>query len=287
MNDMFNSREIATGCWLGLGLIWTLSQASVRKALWGVVRTFFRRQILGPVCVMALWSGISVRLLAAIDLWDVSLLKDTMLWFCLSAMAMSMRLATSKADEDVFWKVVGENFKVVILLEFLINTYTFSLPVELVVMPLIALIAMISEYASSYEEHASVAKLTQGIQVLFGFVILAYATVRALSDLSALGTMETLRSVALAPLLFTLFVPCLYLFMVVVKYEQVFVRLKLGAEKDPSVKRYARRCILAYVRLSMKKLHLLLRDHAGDLVRIRTEDDVDRIMERMKDASRR
>jgi hypothetical protein len=285
MDDVFNSREIATACWLGAGLIWMVFKSPARKALWGVLRTFFCRQILVPVCIMALWCGISVWLLAGVGLWKAALLKDTIMWFCAGALAMAMRLATSK-EEDVFRKVVADNFRIVILLEFLLNTYTFSLPVELILMPLIALVAMIGEYASWHAEHAPVAKLMQIVQALFGFAILAYAAARAISDLGSLASLDTFRSVALAPLLSALFIPFLYVFLVAVKYQEVFVRLEIGAEKDPSVKRYARRRILAYVRLSMKMLHLLLRDHAGDLVRSRTEDDVDRMLAEMTDALR-
>lgn len=286
MSDVFNSREIATACWLTIGLAWMLSKAPFRKSLWGLVGKFFCCQILCPVCVMALYASASVFPLAAVGLWRSSLLKDTIVWFCASAMPMAMRLVTSK-DDDVFWKVIAENFRVVILLEFLVNTYTFSLPAELVLVPAITWIVMVNAYASPYKQHAGMAKLTQILQALFGSGILGIAGVRAFSDLKTLGSMVTLRSVALAPLLSLLFIPCLYALGLTSRYNEVFVRLNLGGEKDPGVKRYARRRIVAYVRLSMKKLRLLLRDHAGDLVRIRTEDDVDRLLAQMRDAWRR
>jgi len=260
-----------------------LSKASFRKSLWGVVRAFFCRPILSTVCVMALCSTASVILLAAVGVWRISLLKDTIVWFCASAMAMAMRLLTSKAEDDIFWKVIAENFRVVILLEFLVNTYTFSLPAELVLMPSITLIVVLSEFASAYKQHAQVARFTQGIPAFVGFAILGIAGVRAVSDLTTLGSVESLRSVSLAPLLSLLFIPCLYALVLTARYNEVFGRLNLGGEKDPRVKRYARRRIRGYVRLSMRKMNLLLRNHAADLVRIRTEDDVDRMLAQMKD----
>jgi len=284
MADVFNTREIATLCWLGVALAWMLSKAPFRKLLWGVVRAFFRRQILSAVCVMALYSTGAVVLLAAVGMWGIALRKDTIVWFCASAMAMAMRLITWEASEDVLWKVIAENFRVVILLEFLVNTYTFSLPAELVLMPSITLIVMLNEYASAHKQDAQVANFTQGLQALIGFAILAIAVIRAVSDLTTLGSVDTLRRVALAPLLSLLFIPCLYALVLASKYQQVFLRLDIGPKKDPAVKRYARRRILAHVGLSMRKIHLLLRNHAADLTRIQTEDDVDRILTQMRDA---
>jgi len=287
MTDVFNNREIAMLCWLGAGAVLVLvpSKRSVTKPVWGVVRALVSPWILIPTGLMALYAATCVALLAYLDLWRLPLLKDTIVWFCASALAMAMRLVTSK-DDDMFRKVVAENFRVVILLEFLVNTYTFSLPVELILVPTITILAMIHELARPIEDHEDVSRFALNLQAFIGLCILGGASVRAVSDLTSLGSVATLRSVLLAPVLSLLFLPCLYALVLVSKYHEVFLRLGIGPEKEPSVKRYARRRILGYVRLSMKKLHLLLRDHSGDLVRSRTEDDVDRMLAELSDALR-
>lgn len=194
MTDVFNSREIAMLCWLGVGvvLVLVLSKLSVSKPLWGVMRTLLSPWILIPIGAMALYSAIGVMLLAVAGFWHTSLLKDTIIWFCASALAMVMRVGTSEDADDVFWKVIAENFRIVILLEFLVNTYTFSLPAELILVPTVTLLAMLHEVAGLHRQHAAAARFVQTLQALIGFGILAIALIRAVSDLKSLGSVETL-----------------------------------------------------------------------------------------------
>ena len=284
MMGTFNNREIAGACWLVVLLAWMLPKAAVRKSLGGVLQAFFQRKILASVCIMALYSAAAAILLTAIDLWRVSLLKDTIVWFCASAMVMVMRFVTSRDSESIFREVLAESLTIVIVLEFLFNTYTFSLPIELVLMPVLALVVMVNALASSDKQYSEVAKITRGIQTAFGFGILAIVLIRAVSDLKALESLDTVRSIALAPLLSLLFVPCLYILVLISQYELVFMRLDVGAEKDHRVKRYARRRILMHVGLSMKKVRHLLREHLIDLTHIQTEADVDRIVAQATDS---
>ena len=280
----FNNREIATALWLLVLLALVLSKADVRKSLAGVLGAFFHYKILASVCLMALYTAAVVILLAAISLWNASLLKDTVVWFCVSAMAMVMRFVTSEDAENIFQKVLTENVKIVIVLEFLVNAYTFSLPAELVIVPVLALIAMLDAVAGSDNRYSEVAKITKGAQAAIGFVILAIVVKRAVSDLQTLGSLNTFRSIALAPLLSLLFIPCLYVLVVIAKYELVFLRLDFGMQKEKRLKRYARHRILMHAGLSLRKINLLLRGHSIDLMNIQTEADVDRLVDQTTDS---
>lgn len=107
---------------------------------------------------MVLYTGAAVMLLAAIGLWNVSLLKDTIVWLCVNAMAMMMRIITSDDAENIFRKILTDSFKIVIVLEFLVNTYAFSLPTEFVFVPILTLLAMVDVFVRSDEKYSAVAK---------------------------------------------------------------------------------------------------------------------------------
>jgi len=280
----FNHREIATAFWLLVLLTFALRKAEIRKSLAAVLRAFFHLKILVPVCLMVLYTATAVTLLAAIGLWNVFLLKDTIVWFCVSAMAMTIRFVTSDDAENIFHKVLTDSIKIVIVLEFIVNTYTFSLPAELIIMPVLTLIVIVDAVAGSDKEYSAVAKVTKGALTVVGFVILAIIVYHAISDLQTLHSLNTVRSIALAPLLSVLFSPFLYVMVLISKYELVFLRLDFGMEKERGLKRYARRRILMHAGFSLKKLQLLLRNHAVDLIHIQTEADVDRLVQPRTDS---
>jgi len=229
---------------------------------------------------MVLYTLAVVRLLAAINLWKVSLLKDTIVWLCVNAMAMMIRFITSDDAENIYQKVLTDSFKIVIVLEFLVNTYTFSLLAEIFLVLTFILITLVDVIVNSDEKYFVVAKITKWVQMVISFVILAIVFNRAISNFQTLLSLDTFRSIALAPLLSLLFTPFLYVMVLISKYELVFLRLNFGLEKERGLKRYARRRILIYAGLSLRKLQHLLRNHAADLMHIQTKADVDRLVQR-------
>ena len=274
----FNNREIATAFWLLVLAVWALRKADIRNSIVGAARAFCHFKILASVCLMLLYVTGAVSLLDAIGIWKVDLLKDTIVWFCVGAMAMMIRFATADNTDNVFQKILADSIKVVILLEFLVNTYTFPLVVELIVVPLITFIAMIDAVASMEEEYSMMAKLIKGIQTIIGFVILGIAINRAVTDFQNLRSVDTFRSIALAPLLSALMFPFIYIMLVISQYELVFLRLDFGVDKARGLKRYARRRIIMYAGLSLTRLQYLLRNHLVDLMHVKTKSDVDRFL---------
>jgi hypothetical protein len=201
------------------------------------------------------------------------------MWFCISAMAMMMRFTTSDEVENIFHKILGDSIKVVIILEFLVNTYTFSLPAELIILPILALIAMFDTVASLDKKYFAVTRLTKGIQAVVGLVILVIALSRAIYDLRNLQSFDTVRNIALAPLLSVMFSPFLYVMVLVFKYEDMFIWLDFVIGKEKMLKRYAKRCIMMHAGFSLRKLQQIRKNHGLDLMHIQTKADVDRLMQ--------
>jgi len=281
----FNNREIATAIWLLVFAVWALRKADIRRSLVGVVRAFCCLKIIVPICLMQLYLAAAVAILAFFGLWKVALLKDTIVWFCVGAMPMMMHIATSDDIEIFFKKLLVDSVKIVIILEFLVNTYTFSLPVELIIVLALVVIGLVDTVASLDKKHCAVARLISGVQTIIVFVILAILLNRAISDLQSLHNVDTARSIALAPLLSLFLSPFLYVLALVFRYELLFLRLSCGNEKGAKLRQYARRRILMYAGLSLGRLQNLLRHHAVDLMRIQTEADVNRLLSRARSAA--
>lgn len=155
----FNNREIATAIWLLLFIAFTARSRSVRESFGGLLRCFWNRHILGGLLAMLLYTVGVVYLLARAGLWTPAVLKDTIIWFCFTGFVLTISTVTDQG-EGLFKKVVKESIKVVLIFEFLINEFVFSLPVELVLVPFAAFIALVDAVARRDEKHAIVAKLT-------------------------------------------------------------------------------------------------------------------------------
>jgi hypothetical protein len=276
--ELLNNREIAIAVWLLVGLAFASSNRPVRKSMVAVLRAFFQPKKYLWLSMMLLYTLGTVAILYATRFWEITLLKGTVFWFFFSGVVLAFSFVISQNNENVFSKVISNNVKVVVILEFLVGSYTFHIAAELVIVPLVTMIVMFGTVADLNQEHSSVAKAMMGLQIIIGLVILFYAIVSAISDYENFGSIATLKNFLLAPILSLMFTPFIYFMLVFTKYEQVFIRLDLGPEKDKAVKRYAKRRIISYCRWHLNKIQHLLRIHSFDLMRIRSEDDVNRIL---------
>lgn len=282
---LFSTREIATALWLLLFFAWALCKPEIRKAIGHVAQSFFHLRILVPIFLMAAYVWAIIAGLKTIGIWRADLLKDTIIWFCFGAIAMLARFATADRPRNAFRETLTDSLKVVILVEFLVNTYTFPLIAELALVFLLSSLAILDAYADTKKEFKALSKVLKWVQAILGMTILTSAVTRAWADWQNLESLDTLRSVALVPILSVSLLPFLYLLVLYAKYEVVFVRLDFGPPMSPGLKRYARKRILMHGGLHLGRLDNLLDGHMADLAFARTESEVDRALSRAKGAS--
>lgn len=280
--NLFNNREIATAIWLLIIFIFILFKRDIRKSLFNVLKASFKIKILTSIILMIAYTAGIVFLLNMANLWNTSLLKDTVVWFCFTGIVMSFDLVTSKKDQNLFRKIIIDNIKIVIIIEFIVNTYTFSLVGELVFIPILTLIVIMEVVAKTDDKYSSVAKLMNGLQVIIGIIILIYAMSNVVSDYKNFGSLDTLRNFLLAPLLFILFFPFIYFILLFANYELLLIRLNLGYEKSRKLKRYAKRKIIKHCLLSLKKVKKALNMNTYNLMHIRNREDVDKMIKAYK-----
>jgi hypothetical protein len=252
--------------------------------LLNVLRKAVRLKILVPFICMAFYTAAVVLMLARIGVWDISLMKDTVVWFALTGVVAAGNAVMSRVHDRVLATLLKDSIKVIVIFEFVINTYTFPLSVELLLIPILTIVAGMDTVARADSKYRDGAKLISWIQALAGFSILAFALNRALADYASLFTLEAIRSLFFGPIMIMLHLPFMYLLMLYAAYELVFVRLEMGGSKDRSFQRYAKRRMSGYAKLRISRVWALS-EHPAELMRLRCRDDVDRFIRSLKGLS--
>jgi hypothetical protein len=275
---IFNNREIATIIWsiICLGLVF--SRKPVRKSLRGFVEAFSDWKIITYFFLMLLYVTGTVAVLYLLGFWKLSLLKDTIVWFCFSGVALGVTSVTSGKDKNVFKDAVADNVKAVVLIEFIANSYTFSLVGELLFVPVVSLVVLLAAVAETKEEYSSVASVFRTLQMILGAGILILSVRDIVVNYREHLTLDTLSDLLLPPILSILFLPFIYLGLVFTRYESLFLNLKIGGDTSPSMRRYAKRKIFSCCGLRLKRIQQMLEDMGSDLRHIETKEDVDRIV---------
>lgn len=208
--SVFSSREIAMAIWITLLVVLTFSIADVRSSVLHVIRSFFKLRILVWVGFMLLYTAGIVGILYIANLWDITLLKDTFFWFCLTGFILAFSFAISRYDENIFSAVVADSFKVIIVFEFLINTYTFPLLVEIILIPVVLITTLLHE-AARRNGNEMVSKVLLAVLSVVGFYVFAWSLRLAMFNISEIWSIDTARDILLAPILTVLFAPFIYL----------------------------------------------------------------------------
>lgn len=180
--DTFSTREIAVVFWTVTFLTGALSMKGVRKSALNLATQAVFSKLIFVWISLATYALILVAGLRELGLWTPDLLKETLIWFAFSALAYPFQFHDPQEAPRVLRVLIRDSLSVLIVVEVLVDAYTFSLPVELILVPIVAAIALIGAVADMREEHKPVAKLLGNVQAIFGFVLIVIVVRRAATD---------------------------------------------------------------------------------------------------------
>jgi len=275
---IFTTRDIAVGVWFAILFAVALSNSSVRHSAKELLRSFVQPAVLILVALMGTYTVGMTWILAQVDLWTPLLMKDTLYWFVAIGATTTFSMVSAREATGVTRRLVVDNVKVVVLLEVVLTTYTFSLPVELILVPLIGLIAGMDALAESQPDTKRASRLLKAVQGLISLGILYFAFSQAIADINDIRSMAMLRQVLLPILLSIGCVPGVALLLVYVKYQRLFANLDLGPGKTTALKKYAKRMFCLRLRVSPRRVDAFLRTHGIAVIEIRSREDVDRLV---------
>lgn len=255
INDIFevlNNREKAILIWLLLMVILGALSSKFRRPILYLLKSFLSIKIMRAYCAMLLYLSLVVSLLYLINIWNISNLGDTIKWGILVAFLMLYNF--EKAMKPNYFKAaLLSNFKILVVLEFIVNLYVLSLPLEFLLAPFLAMLGVITAVAESEKQYESVNKLTNLIISFIGITFLAYSSYMVVTSFDKFCTVKTLENFYLPIVLSISFIPFVYIVALYSKYEIFFIRLG-SFVKDPIVLKYAKRETLWKMNINLRKL---------------------------------
>ena len=107
-----------------------------------------------------------------IDLWGFFLTKDTVIWILGVASLLLVNISEINTDHNYFKKLLFNNFKFVLILEFIANLYSFSFVVEMILVPFVSFVVMMEVFSKNKTEYSSVNKIANVVLAAIGIVVL-------------------------------------------------------------------------------------------------------------------
>lgn len=178
--------------------------------------------------LMVVYIAFVVYFLSEIGLWNTGQIKNTLFW-CVSFGFMSLfKIESIKKDKSFFKNSLIDNLKLLAILQFIIGVYTFSVWIEILLVPVLVLIGAMSAIAESDERHHQVKTLLDYFISIFGIIFIIYTLYMLTTNFGEFRNENTAYGFFVPPLLTLFYLPFIVFMLIYSTYEQVFVRLKFS-----------------------------------------------------------
>ncbi|MFH1614294.1 MAG: hypothetical protein ABIG61_04315 [Planctomycetota bacterium] len=272
-----NNREIASLFWfLALIAFVVRKNPAIINSFKSVIDILFSKKLLTLFGIIAIYMALATLLLKYLGYWEFSLLKGTVYWIASVGIVSIFKVCEQNQNKSFLKKFILSNIGFIVVIQFLCDEYTFPLWSELLIVPFMAVLAMMGVVAAYKDDTKAVSKVANFILGALGFAILLNAIRGAYHDSENLVSMVNLKSVIL-PLVYSLaFLPVIYLFAVYTTYENLSVHLSI--KHNSEMVRKAMWVIFWKYRLSLKGLAKFQEERLHDLYGCGSYDEIEGVI---------
>lgn len=285
--SILSTREWATLIWGCIFMLYVLCHREIRKSLWNVIVIFFDKKLRILWEIILLYVLTITMVFCYLPIWENIYIKDIIIWFLFSGLIYCMNAVSSEADETYIKKILKDNLKFTMILEFFMSTFTFNIWIELAIIPVITIITVMNVIAEKKEEYKSVHKLLDSILAIAGFWIF-YETIKiGINEYKQLNIINTLVSFMIPIVYLILIITLEYILELYSKYEVLFLRMTFKEEKDKRIRLHHRTAIFRECNFSVRKILLFQREYMIQMYALMKEDEFNQLMQKFRSACKR
>ena len=285
--SILSTREWATLIWGCIFMLYVLCHREIRKSLWNVIVIFFDKKLRILWEIILLYVLTITMVFCYLPIWENIYIKDIIIWFLFSGLIYCMNAVSSEADETYIKKILKDNLKFTMILEFFMSTFTFNIWIELAIIPVITIITVMNVIAERKEEYKSVHKLLDSVLAITGFWIF-YETIKiGINEYKQLNIINTLVSFMIPIAYLISIIPLEYALELYSKYELLFLSMTFKEEKDKKTKIRHRVAIICSCRISVRRVLLFQRKYMGMMYVKMKDNEFEKLIREFRNASKR
>jgi hypothetical protein len=226
---MLTTRELALLIISAAFAVLALSSRDIRRSIVAVVKAFLAPKVVISTAAFGLYMGVVVWTASRVDLWNRGLLKDTIIWCGVAGFALLLK-TNEVRDLGFFRQAAVQTLGLSAFVEIFLNTVSFHLVFELLLIAISTLVACLHVVATHQEEHETLKRPLEVVLSLIGLGLII-ATVWKLSiEWSSVDHGQLWLSAVLALWLPLAALPYIYALSLVMGYELAFMRMNLDGK---------------------------------------------------------
>lgn len=248
-----NSREIALFSWTGIALIYCLLKPSIRKPLLSLLKILFSPKIATVILISIGYCFLETICLNSIGVWNLDNIKTTIFWYFGYACLSIFQINNIEKEPNFFKSTVRNTFTILAVIQFITNLYAFHLLIELILLPILALLSAILAFSQFNGKANILASITTNLLAVIGFLIFGYSAYQSITEYESILTLSKAADLVIPSFLTIGFLPYLFLLHVYSSYESCFTSIQFTI-KDHSLLPHARKSAIKAFKLKTKYL---------------------------------
>ena len=276
------SREWASIIWSIILLFYMITKKEIRSSLYNLIEKFFdsKLRVLWIVYISYI-IGITL-LFSLLPLWKNAFIKDIIIWAMFSGLIYLINAVSREADENYIIKIVKDNFKIFIVFEFIMSTFTFNIFVELLIIPVTTIIFAINIISERNLEYQNLYKLTNYLLATIGFIFI-YKTIEVgISEYQQLNILDALISFLIPIIYLISTLPLIYIISLYSKYELLFLRMSFKEGEDKKINKRRRFDVLKTCNISVRKVIIFTYEFLPRMYKKITDEEFDNLLKEFK-----
>ncbi len=223
----FNNNEIAI---LLLLILLLVLFKPLRECFVGIIKIFteflLKNKIIKAMLFeLFLYFSIITFILYIIGFWNLSLFKDSILWFLLSGFVLYKDIIANRNWQDTMKNYLLKVISISAIFEFITNIICLPVWSLLIIIPIICILQLMSSYSENKNEYKNVCILTNSLMTIIGIGILIYTACRLFDNFDILLQEDNLKTFVL-PIIYTVaFLPFSLVNKTFAEYYQAYKRL--------------------------------------------------------------
>ena len=248
---IFNNREIALLFWIAL-IVLAVLLSKLRKSLVPIFKILTGKMFLIIFSLIGAYLYGIILLLKNLGVWQSSNLKDVLFWLFSVGLILVFKINDAKSNA-YFKGIFLSAIKWTIVLEFIVNLYSFSLFTEIIILPVLVFLAMTQAVAEMDKKNKMVSKFLQNLIAVAGLLIFSFSLYKTVINFDAVLTFQNLVAFLLPSTITILFIPFVYFLALYSTYESYFIHLDFMTVKKDKVKE-VKKLILRIANINLDKI---------------------------------
>ena len=263
---VLSTRESAFIFWVLIFLLFLFLKKELRYLLFKLIKDLFSKKLSILLLVYFLYVSLITVVFAMLPFWNTIYIKDIIIWSLFSGSINYINAMSRDSDENYIRNLIIKNFKIIIIFNFIFNTFTLNFYVELLIFPILVVLPLCSVINNN------ISKIVDYITGIIGIYIFWGTLKVLLNQFNNLNLFHTLKSFLIPIMYFFLTLPLIYVVLLYYRYDSLFLRIKFKCANNV-IGRV--RCIevLKTCNISLKKVLNFEKDYLNKIYRKMTDEE--------------